>query len=134
MPPSFQTGDFVFAGLAALLAALGLFRGFSGVVAFSAASFAAAAAAAYGWPCSAVVSATPWVRYAVVGVAGLLVFGLTRIVVKKAVNGLLAQPTDALAGLLVGIAVAAAVLVAASRFVWVRERSLMAREVAARVW
>jgi hypothetical protein len=133
MPEGFQTVDWVFAAVALALVAMGLFRGFSGVVAFAAGAGAAAAASAYGWPYVVREVGTEWIRFALAGAAAIVVFGVVRIAVKKLVNGLLAQPTDAIAGVVVGAAVAAALLFAASRFEWTLERSLLAREVAARV-
>ena len=43
-------------------------------------------------------------RAAVTLVASLFAFGIVRLAVKKLVNGLLAQPTDAIFGMLVGAA------------------------------
>ena len=56
-----------------------------------------------------------WMRGAAVLVGTLLVFGIVRFVVKRTVNGLLAQPSDALFGFLVG-AVAGALLIVAWGF------------------
>lgn len=99
-----QTADYVLGGFAIAMAVLGLFRGLSGTLAF----FAAAAAASVGgsacWAASASVTQVVWQRGALTLVGGLLVFGAVRIVCKKLVNGLLAQPADALFGLVLGLA------------------------------
>ena len=99
---SFQPADYVFCGLVAVLTVMGLFRGLSGALAFVAAGAASAASAAFGWPLSARWFEAAWMRGAVVFVAALVIFGLVRIIVKKMVNGLLAQPSDAFFGLAVG--------------------------------
>ena len=99
---SLQPADWVFCGLVAVLTVMGLFRGLSGALAFVAAGAASAASAAFGWPLFAHWFAAPWARAAAVFVSALLIFGLVRLVVKKAVNGLLAQPSDSFFGLAVG--------------------------------
>jgi hypothetical protein len=133
VPHGFQPADYVFAAAALILVAMGLFRGLSGVVAIVAATAAASAVSAYGWPYTAQASSETWVRFVMTGAAALVAFGIVRIAVRKIVNGLLAQPADSIAGVLVGLAAAAAILFAASRFECARERSLLAREVAAHV-
>ncbi len=91
---------------------MGLFRGLSGALAFVAGAVAAAAAAVFGWPLSAEWMSETWTRGAATLGAALLAFGLTRLVVKKLVNGLLAQPSDSFFGFLVG-ALAGILLLAA---------------------
>lgn len=102
--------DYVLCGLTAALAVLGLFRGVSGTLAFFAGSAAAVMTASLGWPLSAEL--TPELGYRIVGtvVATLVAFGLVRVIVRKLVNGLLAQPSDALLGCLLGVAVGALIL------------------------
>lgn len=102
--------DYVLCGLTAALAVLGLFRGVSGTLAFFAGSAAAVMTASFVWPLSAEFA--PELVYRVVGtvVATLVAFGLVRVVVRKLVNGLLAQPSDALLGCLLGAAVGALIL------------------------
>ena len=129
-----QAADYVLAGIVVVLALLGLFRGFSGAFAFLVASAATAALSVYGWPAMPHISQTMWVRAAVMVVADILLFGLVRIAVKKVVNGLLAQPVDAIAGCIVGLVCGAMVVLAASYFPFVRERSAVAREVSVHVW
>jgi len=105
-----QAADYVVGGLIIVTSVIGLFRGFSGALAFFIGCAAAAFAAAFSWPMSANFTQTPWTRAAVTLVATLVVFGLVRLIVKKFVNGLLAQPTDALLGALVGAMIGLSVL------------------------
>ena len=112
MTESFQIADWILCGLAVVTAVTGLFRGFSGTLGFAVGTCAAFFAATFGWTLSADFTEVLWMRGAGVLVVTLLVFGFVRLVVKKLVNGLLAQPTDALAGALVGLALAALLLVA----------------------
>lgn len=97
--------DYVLAGLTIVLAVTGLFRGFSGTLAFLLASSAAVATGSFGWPFSAGLTEEIWMRAAGVLVAVLLIFGLVRMIIRKLVNGLLAQPSDALFGALIGACV-----------------------------
>jgi hypothetical protein len=83
---------------------MGLFRGFSGTLAFLAALAAGGVVASFMWPFSVDFTHEAWLRGAVTIVASLLAFGIVRLVVKKLVNGLLAQPSDAIFGMLVGAA------------------------------
>ena len=95
-------GDYVLCGLTLVMAVTGLFRGFSGTLAFVLATVAAGGVGVLGWPYSASFTSAPWMRGAGTLVAVLLAFGLVRLIVKKLVNGLLAQPSDALFGALIG--------------------------------
>ena len=125
--------DYVLCGLAIVMAVTGLFRGFSGTLAFLLASALAALAAGFCWTLSASYSDVVWMRAVGVLVATLLAFGLVRFVVKKIVNGLLAQPADAIFGMLAG-AIAGALLVVAWAWSGVYlEYSNLARGVAAYV-
>ncbi len=96
--------DYVLCALTLAAAVTGLFRGFSGTLAFLAALAAGGAAASFAWAFSADFTPETWVRAAVTLVASLFAFGIVRLAVKKLVNGLLAQPTDAIFGMLVGAA------------------------------
>ena len=123
--------DYVLCGLAVAMAVTGLFRGFSGTLAFALASFASALTAMFGWARSEAFTQTMWMRGAGTLVATLLVFGIVRLVVKKLVNGLLAQPTDALFGALVGAGLGVALLVAWAYSGLYPECSNLVREVSA---
>ena len=95
-------GDYTVCGLTVVMAVTGLFRGFSGSLGFAAAAAAAVATAFFAWPLSLQFTDVTWMRAAGTLVATLLVFGLVRMVTKRIVNGLLAQPTDALLGFALG--------------------------------
>ena len=102
--------DYALCALAIVMAVTGLFRGFSGTIGFAAGLAAAVCCGSFAWPYSATLSEVVWQRAAGTLVAVLLAFGLVRLVVKKLVNGLLAQPTDALMGCLVGTVLAVGVV------------------------
>ena len=102
--------DYVLGALTAILAVMGLFRGFSGTLGALAGSAAAAAAGSVGWRLSAAFLEATWARALAALVVALLAFGLVRLVVKKTVNGLLAQPTDALCGGAIGLAIGLAIV------------------------
>lgn len=110
----FQPADYVLGAFTAFLALGGLFRGFSGAFALLVAGASAFAATTWGW--SFFNSALPsvWQRAFAVSVVSLLVFGVVRLVVKKAVGGLLDQPLDAIFGCAVGLVCAALASLAVS--------------------
>lgn len=127
----FLPADYVLGGITVVMAVLGLFRGFSGTLAFFVAGAAAAAVAALGWPFSAGLTEVMWQRVAGVLTATLLGFGLVRLIVKRLVNGLLAQPTDAIFGFVIGAAFGAALLVGWTYSGFHLEYSNLATQVAA---
>lgn len=94
--------DYVLGGFAVLLTVMGIFRGLSGTLAFVAALLAAIAVAFFGWRISADAIQATWMRAGAVLVATLLVFGVVRLVIRKCIHGLLAQPSDAVFGALIG--------------------------------
>lgn len=96
--------DYVLCALTLAAAIMGLFRGFSGTLAFVAALAVGGIAAPAAWTFSESLTTEGWMRAAGTLVVSLLAFGIVRLVVKKIVNGLLAQPTDAMLGMLVGAA------------------------------
>ena len=104
--------DYALCGLTLVLAVTGLFRGFSGTLAFVLATASAVLAGMFGWTYSESFTPVVWMRVAGTLVVTLLVFGLVRMIVKKLVNGLLAQPSDALFGMAIGVLCGAVVLVA----------------------
>ena len=104
--------DYAPCGLTLVLAVTGLFRGFSGTLAFVLATASAVFAGMFGWAYSASFTPELWMRAAGTIVGTLLVFGLVRLLVKKFVNGLLAQPSDAVFGMAIGALCGAVVLVA----------------------
>ena len=112
MIDGFQPADYALCGITVVMAVLGLFRGFSGTLAFVLAAIAAAFAGSFGWAYSASVTNVLWQRGAGVLVVTLLAFGFVRLIVKKLVNGLLAQPSDAILGFLTGAALGVLILAA----------------------
>ncbi len=128
---TFLPGDYAIGGITAGLAILGLFRGFSGILAFLVASVASAAVGVFGWGLAATYLPNPWARGVAILVAGLLTFCLVRVVVKKSVNGCLAQPSDAFFGLAVGVATGVLLLVAWAYTGYYTEYSTLATEVIA---
>lgn len=125
--------DYALCGLALVLAVTGLFRGFSGTLAFLLASVASALAAGFCWTWSLSLSELAWARGAATLVATLLVFGIVRLVVKRLVHGLLSQPADAVFGFLAGALAGAAVVAGWAWSGLYLEHSAIVREVAAHV-
>ena len=122
--------DYVLGGITLVMAVTGLFRGFSGTLAFMLATVAAAGAGFLGWPYSASFTPVLWMRGAGTLVGVLLVFGLVRLIVKKLVGGLLAQPSDALFGAVIGSLVGVLLLVIWSYTGFHIEYSNLAQEIA----
>lgn len=102
MIEGFHPADYVLCGLTLMMAVTGLFRGFSGTLAFALATAAAVLAGVFGWAYSASFTPVVWMRGAGTLVGALLTFGFVRMLVRKLVGGLLAQPSDALFGFLIG--------------------------------
>ena len=130
MTGDFLPADYALCGITVVMAVLGLFRGFSGTLGFVLGAVAAAFAGSFGWVRSAVLTDVAWQRGAGVLVATLLAFGIVRLVVKKLVNGLLAQSSDAILGFLTGAALGVLVLVAWAYSGAYLEYSTLASEVA----
>lgn len=122
--------DYVLCGITLVMAVTGLFRGFSGTLAFMLATVAAAGAGFLGWPYSASFTPVLWMRGAGTLVGVLLVFGLVRLIVKKLVGGLLAQPSDALFGAVIGSLIGVLLLVIWSYTGFHIEYSNLAQEIA----
>ena len=125
--------DWVLAGFVLSMAVMGLFRGFSGTLAFMAAIAAASVAGFKAWELAPNWLGQLWMCGAATLIVVLIVFGIVRLIVKKIVNGILAQPSDAIFGFVAG-AVAGLVVI----FVWAKtgiytEYSNIVTEVAARV-
>ena len=92
--------DYAVLAVATGAAVVGLFVGFSGALAFLSGLFSSVLFGFWAWPASAGFISSPWTRGLAVGVASLLVFGLVRWLVKRFVHGLVAQPGDALLGMI----------------------------------
>ena len=118
----FQGADYALCGAAALFVGLGLYRGFSGVF-----------ASVRIWPHVVALTDVAWLRIGLAVFAGVVVFGVVRIIVKKVVNGLLDQPVDAIAGLAIGVLCSGMLLLLAAHMPAVRECSSLARWAAAYV-
>ena len=133
MVEGFQPADYAICGITIVMAVLGLFRGFSGTLGFVLGAVAAAFAASFGWTYSASFTDVAWQRGAGVLVVTLLAFGIVRLIVKKLVNGLLAQPSDAIFGFLIGVALGVLILVAWAYSGAGLEYSTLAKEASAYV-
>jgi len=112
------------------MAVTGLFRGFSGTLAFLLATLAAVFVGMFGWGYSASFTSVLWMRGAGTLVATLLAFGIVRLLVRKLVGGLLAQPSDAVFGLLIGASVGVLILLAWAYSGLYLEYSNLAQEAA----
>ena len=133
MIEGFLPADYALCGLTVVMAVLGLFRGFSGTLGFVLGAIAALVTASFGWTYSASLTTVMWQRGTGVLVATLLAFGLVRLMVKKLVNGLLAQPSDAVFGFLIGAALGVLILAAWAYSGAYLEYSFLAKETAAYV-
>ena len=122
--------DYVLLGLMALPAVLGLFRGFSGTIAFFAAGISSVIAWSFVWRLSADWASGIWLRGLETFLIVLLTFGLVRIIVKRLVNGLLSQPSDAVFGMLTGAVFGLLILVGWAYSGFYLEYSNLATEVA----
>jgi len=116
---AFFTADYVIGIVTLAAAILGLFGGFSGALAFCAGLIAAVLAGKLGHSFIAAFFSAEWAVIVATLVVSLLAFGLARLLVKRVVKGLLAQPADAIFGGLVaaltGTAGSILVIVAANR-------------------
>lgn len=122
--------DFVWLAIALVMAILGLFRGFSGTLAFVLALCTSALLSSLGWVYSKGYIEHVWLRGIGVLVVGLLVFGIVRIIIKRMVNGLLAQPSDAIFGFVVGVLFACVLILVWARLGIYLEYSYLASEAA----
>ena len=125
--------DYAICAATFVSAVLCAFRGLSGMLAFAAATAVAGAVTSFAWPYSASLTGVMWQRAVGVGLAALLVFGMVRAVARKFVNGMLAQPADAIFGFLFGAAICAALVLAWALSGLYPGYSAIVREVAARV-
>jgi len=112
MPP-LAIADFAVLVITAVAAILGAFGGFSGALGFGAGLIAAGLAVRFGRGCIAEFLPAGWMVAIGVLVLALVCFGLVRVIVKRVVKGLLAQPADAIFGALVAAVSGAAVSLAA---------------------
>lgn len=127
---TFLAADYALMAFTAIMAVMGLFRGLSGMIAFIAATVVSVFAASFGWTYSLQISDVVWIRALVDLVATLLVFGLVRLVIQKAINGLLAQPSDAIFGMFLGLISGVCLLLAWAKSGIYLEYSNLVKEVA----
>ena len=106
------TADYIVLGVTLVGAVLGLFGGFSGALAFLAGVGAASASVRFGWDALAARISTQWMLALAALAMALVAFGAARLIVKKTVNKLLAQPADAIFGALTAAVAAFGVSVA----------------------
>lgn len=98
-------GDYCLIVIGVFFAIMGLFKGLSGNLAFLVSLLASSIVARPLWNyLSAVLESLP-LRIVAILIVSLLFFGLVRLVVKKCINGLLAQPADAIFGFISGAAI-----------------------------
>lgn len=109
-----ESSDYVILGVSLAAAILGIFGGFSGALAFFAGVCAAVGALRFGWDFLAERIVTPWLLAVAALVVSLVAFGIVRLVVKKSVKNLLAQPADAIFGALTAAVAAFAATLAAA--------------------
>ena len=93
--------DWCAIALSGTCAVLGLFGGFSGALAFLAGVGAAAASVRFGWGALESRIGSPWLLGLAALAMALVAFGIARLIVKKTVHKMLAQPGDAIFGFLV---------------------------------
>ena len=125
-----QIADYALCGFTLVATVTGLFRGFSGTLAFVLASATASLVGSFGWSMSPMFTDSMWQRVSGVITAIVFTFGIVRLIVKKLVNKLLAQPSDAIFGALVGAALGVVLLVAWAHSGLYPEYSVLVRAVA----
>jgi uncharacterized membrane protein required for colicin V production len=108
------SSDYIMLGVSLAAAILGMFGGFSGALAFLAGVGAAVAALRFGWDSLACRIETPWVLALAALACALVFFGIARLIVKKTVKNLLAQPADAIFGAMIAAVSGFAIAVAAA--------------------
>lgn len=90
--------DYVLLALIAFFAVFGLFNGFSGGLAFLLGQVAAYFCGRFTWAPTGDFMTNVYLRGITVGIVALFAFFLTRMLVKRLVRGLVAQPADAIFG------------------------------------
>ena len=98
---SLCTADYVILSASGIAGVVGLFIGFSGALAFLAATGVSSLAGKLAWTLGADYFANNWARGLAALVVTILAFGLVRWGVRRTVNGLLRQPADSIFGFLV---------------------------------
>lgn len=127
---SLTIADYVILALSCFFVILGLFRGASGLFSLVSASVISFASGVFLWERISAMSIPPWAHVVAVLLAGLVVFGIVRIVVKKTVNCLLAQPADSIFGLLLGLTTSALLIYIVATVPLAHDYSVISREMA----
>lgn len=131
--PEMLPADWALAAFVVSMTVMGLFRGFSGTLAFMIALALAGVTAFHVWDLSLNFTDVLWMRGAIVLISTLLAFGIVRVIIKKLVNGLLSQPADAIFGAIAGLAAALLVIFAWAHTAFHLEYSNIATEVSRHV-
>lgn len=116
MPP-LATADYVISAVVLVAAILGVFGGFSGALGFLSGLVAAGGAVRFGYGFFIGYFTSAWAAYLALLAAALLAFGIVRLIVRKIVHGLLAQPADAVFGALTAAVAGGAVALASAYFI-----------------
>lgn len=129
MIKSIEIIDYILLALSCFFVIMGLFRGASGFFSFISATIVSATVALTSWPivCGYINSA--WIRVLAIIVLVLLAYGAVRCLVGWLVNKLLAQPADAIFGMVLGAVLGALLIYIAANTALIREYSVIAREV-----
>lgn len=121
--------DYAVLALSCFFLILGICRGASGVFSFLCATVVSVSAGIFVWEPIGALGFARWVQLTVVVILGLLAFGVIRVVVKKLVNSLLAQPADCLFGLLLGVTVSILLFYIVSSIPLAREHSVLGQQL-----
>lgn len=98
-----------------------------------AASVISFATAVFSWSFVCLLDVPSWAHFVIALVIGLAVFGLVRVLVKKIVFKLLAQPADSIFGFCLGIVISLLLIYIASNVQLAVDHSVIAREAGALV-
>lgn len=128
-----QPADYVLGAFAVLMAVLGIFRGLSGTLAFVAGVASATVVGGVAWRFAPDFFEAVWAQGAITLVVALVAFGIVRALVRATVHRLLAQPADAIFGLVSGAIVGVAPVVAWALVGRGLEYSALALEVSSHV-
>lgn len=122
--------DYVLCGLLAVLGVTGLFRGISGTLSFFLASICGVVIAILGWPLLSGCLPVLWQRVLALVVIVFVAYGIVRIFVRNCVHFLLAQPMDAILGLILWMSFGGALVLGWAAWGCFLEYSNLVREIA----
>lgn len=129
MIKSIEIIDYILLALLCFFVIMGLFRGASGFFSFISATIVSATVALTSWPIVCGYTNSAWIRVLAIIVLVLLAYGVVRCLVGWLVNKLLAQPADAIFGMVLGAVLGALLIYIAANTALIREHSVIAREV-----